>query len=130
VKLAQPFVDLTPTVVSRPVGALTAGGKARMSLNVQNKGNVTINQNVTIKVTLSTDNVGDAADPEVISITKRLSIRAGATKAVPITFTFPTTVAAGTYFLVATIDPANAIAETTVGGESNNILSSESFSIA
>jgi hypothetical protein len=99
------------------------------AVNVKNQGNVTINQNVVIRFTASTDNVGDAADVEVFSITKRLSIKAGAEKAVRVKFTLPASLAAGPYFLVATVDPGNLIAETTVGGESNNILSSESFTI-
>ena len=82
-----------------------------MSLNVQNKGNVAINQNVTIK-RHHLDRQRRRRRPTRRSSRSPsvLSIKAGATKAVPIKFTFPTTLAAGTYFLVATIDPANAIA--------------------
>jgi hypothetical protein len=126
VTLAQPLNDLSVGTVSRPVGALTPNGKAAASVNVVNNGNVTFNQNLSIRLTASSDNAADASDTVITTFTKKVSIKPGATKAVPIKFTFPAALPAGTYFMVVELDPNLTILET----HANNFGSSDSFAVA
>jgi uncharacterized membrane protein len=117
------FIDLRGTV-AKPTGALTPGGKASVTVAVINDGNIPVKSSVTIALAASTDSSG--ANPVAISsITKNLSIKNGATKNVPIKFTFPANLPAGTYFIVATITPLAG--ETS---QSNNTAISDSIAIA
>ena len=114
--LQQPFTDLRATV-TRPIGALTPNGKAAGAVTIINDGNVKISQNVTIQMNASTDQAADPSDASIVTITKRVSISPGKSKNVPIKFTFPASLAAGTYFVTATLDPLGEIVETS---KSNN----------
>ena len=98
-----------------------------MVVNVINDGNVQLTQSVTIRLAASSDASADASDEVITTFTKRLSIKPGATKATPIKFTLPSTIAPGTYFITATIDPLGEIAETS---RSNNTAASGDFAIA
>ncbi|CAA9436724.1 MAG: hypothetical protein AVDCRST_MAG64-3842 [uncultured Phycisphaerae bacterium] len=126
VNLAQPFLDLRATV-GRPSGATTPGGAGLVTVNVINDGNVQLTRPVTIRLAASTDASADPADPVITTFTKRLSVKPGATKATPVKFNYPAGLAAGTYFVTATIDPLGEIAETS---KSNNTAASESVAIA
>ena len=53
----------------------------------------------------------------ITTITKRVSISPGKPKPVPVNFTVPPALAAGTYFITATLDPLGEIVETS---KSNN----------
>ena len=65
-------------------------------------------------------------DPNRVQIATLLSIKTGgASKSVPIKFTFPANLPAGTYVLVATITPLTG--ETS---QSNNTAISDTFAIA
>lgn len=124
--LALPFFDLRGTV-SQPVGSLTPGGAGLIAVNVVNDGNVQLTRPVTIRLAASTDASADASDTVITTFTKKLSIKPGATKRVPVKFTLPATLVAGTYFITATIDPLGEIVETS---KSNNTAASESIAIA
>jgi hypothetical protein len=123
--LALPFFDLRGTV-AQP-GSLTPGGAGSVTVNVINDGNVQLTRPVTIRLAASSDASADAGDAVITTFTKKLSIKPGATKATPIKFTLPSTIAAGTYFITATIDPLGEITETS---KSNNTAASNSLAIA
>ncbi len=126
IDLKQPFIDLTPINVARPVGTLTANGGAVAVVTLKNQGNVKFSNTVAIKLVSSSDPNATGDDVEVTTFSKKLSISAGKTKAAKIKFTFPAGLAAGTYSLIATVDPTNATGDTDT---SNNTGTSATYNL-
>ena len=118
------FIDLRAAAATKPTGSLTPGGAASTTVTVENSSNIPVNQNVTITLSFTTDASG-AGGTQVTQITKKLSIKNGATKNVPIKFTIPANLAAGTYFVKADITALAGETSTT-----NNSVLSESIAIA
>ena len=73
------------------------------------------------KLLASSDDVLGSGDTELITLTKRISLRPGKPRLMPLSFVVPSGVAAGTYRLLVQIDSANAIAES---NETNNVVAS------
>jgi hypothetical protein len=117
VNIAAPFIDLSGTLPAAAKTTLTAGKKAPVSLSLTNSGNV--DAVGTINVALSLRPTGGGADVPLPAVPVKLKLKAGTTKAVKLNAVAPVGTAAGTYFLVASIDSTNAFTES---NEGNNDL--------
>jgi len=115
--VAPPVVDVGGTYRSTP-GTLLAGKKEKLSLSLGNSGNIALVATVNVRVVATTDASG-AGGTELGVIPVRLKIKAASTKSYNLKFFVPPDMAAGSYFLVTTLDSTNALVET---DELNNTL--------
>jgi subtilase family serine protease len=108
--LAPAFVDLSASFLSSAVNPVNRRGVA--TLLVRNDGNTTATGVLSVALAASTDATADAGDaPLGAPVSHRLKLKAGASKRIRLRFVPPSTLAAGQYYLTATLDPANTIAE-------------------
>jgi Tol biopolymer transport system component len=108
-------------VTSLPVAlpSALAGSKAKkVRVLVTNQGNQPALGKATLNLFLSADSILDANDARLFSSAKKLKLKAGASKLMPVKFTYPASGAAGTVFVLSQIDAANVVAESR---EANNI---------
>ena len=122
-----PFVDLSGTFALRPSVVTRGGRPASVALSVLNAGNVTATGPLTISLSASTNADGTGGLVPLVSLTKGLKLKAGASKVFKLKFTAPPQLAAGSYFLTATLDGPGAIDES---DEQNNVVNAQgSFSV-
>lgn len=112
VAVTQPFIDLQPTNATNPAGTLHAGGNATVNVTIKNNGNVAIKKAVAVSVAASTDQTPDPTDRVLATPTRTIKLNPGKSTTLKVPFTFPSDLAAGSYFVTAQVDPTNAIVET------------------
>ena len=112
VTIAAPFVDLTSTLTAP--AAIREGKSAKVSLRVTNNGNDSAKGPILIELSTSASPSGGSPQ-QLVTFTKKISIKAGKSKVLKLKL--PTSLAAGTYFIVSTINADNALTESTL---SNN----------
>ncbi|HTK75952.1 MAG TPA: PQQ-dependent sugar dehydrogenase [Gemmataceae bacterium] len=113
--------DLVPTITT-PLPSLVLGKeRGHVIVRVNNVGNESADRPVAIGLFLSSDGTLDAADPQLVSVTKTLHVKPGAARSFKIKFTYPV-VNDGSYQVLAQADVANAIAES---DETNNVAASD-----
>jgi len=109
--------DLVPTAVSDPPAAVTPGGTFKVTDTVQNQGLVAAAASTT-RYYLSAHPQSSSRDTLLTGSRSVPGLAPGASSAgATVTVTVPSTVALGTYFLLACADDGAAVAET---DESNN----------
>jgi hypothetical protein len=104
-----PVVDLTDKVLAVS-SSVKPGKKAAVSLEVFNTGNVVAAGNLAIE--LQTSDSSDGSDPQAwTTLTQHISIKPNAHVVLRLASAVPAGLAAGQYFVVATVDPSNAFHE-------------------
>jgi Tol biopolymer transport system component len=121
VTLAPPFVDLSGSLGAIPA-TLAAGQRVRLPFTIQNNGNVPAKGTISLKLLASADDEAGTGDSEIVTLIKRINLRPGKPKLLPLSFVMPSTIAAGDYKLLVQIDSGSAITET---NEVNNVVASE-----
>jgi uncharacterized delta-60 repeat protein len=107
VNVAPPFVSLAGTDLSTP-STFTPGKPVAATFTLTNDGNIPAKGPITVDVILSSDQT--AADGTIIDPAKLVvSLPAGKSKPNRITFKLPSTITAGSYYLIAVIDPTDSI---------------------
>jgi hypothetical protein len=119
VNIAAPFVDLAGALPAPAKTTLTAGKKAPVSLSLTNAGNVDATGTINVALALRPAGGGEA-DVPLPAVPVKLKLKAGTTRPVKLNAVAPVGTAAGTYFLVASIDSTNAITESIEGN--NDLL--------
>ena len=124
-------IDLTGTFANGTVAgqSLTRGRRASALLDVANTGNVPASGRLEIAVRLIADGAGanaPATDAGVVRVKVKLS--PGVSKRLKLKFTPPADLAAGTYRLQATIDPAGTFAD--VDAANNVVVSGGTYAVA
>ncbi len=99
-------VDLSATAAA---ATGRAGKRASVVLRVHNAGSVTAAGPVSFAVSLSGGSLTAAVT--LPAVTHAVSVKAGATKAVPVPFTVPAGLAAGTYTVTVTLSPTTTPAD-------------------
>ncbi|QOV88919.1 choice-of-anchor tandem repeat GloVer-containing protein [Humisphaera borealis] len=99
---------------------LKAGKKGKITLTLTNGGNVAISSAVAITIT-GAPNGNLLAREAIDTVTKKIALKAGQTKKFTLSYLVPANLAAGQYSIVADLDTAGAIAETS---ETDNLLDS------
>jgi subtilase family serine protease len=126
VTVAPAFVDLSGSLGTIPT-TLVAGQRVRLPFTIQNNGNVPAKGAMTVRLLASSDDVLDTNDTEIISLPKKISLRPGKPRLLPLSFTMPSTLASGNYRLIVQIDSANTIVES--NDTNNNAVSGTAFSV-
>lgn len=118
VQVVQPYVDLTSRIArlpARPIEIPAAGLHAKpyhMTIDVTNQGTGVANGQVTFTVYLAEDGSLDSgAIPVKVSLPSRVRIEPGKTVPVTVNFTPPSSVAAGSYYVLAQVKATRGIAE-------------------
>lgn len=96
VRIAAPFVDLTPTVQS----VASKKGKPKSSITLQNLGNQTATGNVTL--TLSAVPEAGGASVAIGTVTRSVTVKSGAAKKVNLSMSLPPAITGGNYRLEVT----------------------------
>ncbi len=126
--VAEAHVDLTGSVdlaklPDDPIG----GDKAKISVDIQNLGNVAVNGSMNIDLFLSSDDVWDENDVLMASTeSAKIRLKPGQEKAVNISTTLPVGVETDDYYVLARINSPVTIEESDYA---NNILMSDLFSL-
>ncbi len=109
VAIAPAFVALTGSGLS--VGTVASGGSAVAALDVTNGGNVTAHGTTSVVLYLSSD--GTLADATLLdTVPLVVGLAAGKSHPSKLKFTVPTSAVAGTYTLLAVVDPAHSLGTT------------------
>jgi glucose/arabinose dehydrogenase len=115
--------DLTLTLADpqrMPTSALTGTG-SRARVRISNASETAATGVANVGLYLSADEYLDPGDPLVAMIPRKLRLRPGGAQTLSLPFTFPESVGAGSYRLLAWADAGKAVAERT---ETNNVASS------
>lgn len=121
VTIAAPFVDLTPAFAATVPATLPAGRNATFTLTITNAGNVPARGALPTAFTASTDNAASTSDITLGTAGPRVNIAPGKSKRVRFRVGLPGTIAAGQYFVLASINQGGAIPESNAG---NNVAAS------
>jgi hypothetical protein len=117
--VAAPFVDLTGSI-SRGIvgGTVRPAGETSATLLVQNAGNFAARGPASVALFASADTTLDSNDDApLVTRALRLNLKPGAARAYRLRFALPANLAAGSYYLAASVDSANQIVEAV---ETNN----------
>ena len=117
VAIALPVVDLVPTVGSPARGSFTIGRRTSVPITIVNNGNVPASGIITIDLFASGDNLIDAGDLPLASVTKKIRLRNGQSRPIRVSFVVPANLTAGEYFVTTNVDSAGVIQES---DETNN----------
>jgi RHS repeat-associated protein len=109
---AEPGPDLTVEVTGNLPDSVIGGKKRKLKARVTNAGDARMRKSrVNVEFYLSTDSVLDASDRLIGSKSKRFELKAGKRKTIEGKFRLPSDLADGTYFILAVVDPNDAIDE-------------------
>ena len=113
VSLVQPVIDVAGSIVAQPiypvlmVGRRAGMGTARVALS--NAGNVPTRGAINVTLYASSDGMIDASS-QVIGTGRALRVAAGKSKVVTVGLSVPYSVAAGSYTLLAQVNPPRGVA--------------------
>jgi hypothetical protein len=125
IRIAAPFVDLSGTFAPVPA-TLTRGKRARLSLTVNNAGNVNAKGTIPVTVAVSSD-PGGAGATTIATVNAKLSLKANASRTLKFNFTLPAEAPAGAQFFVVTLGSLPAPAESNV--TNNTVLSATAVTL-
>jgi len=128
ISVAPPAVatgpDLTAKVATPTGGGVIAGAKGKTKVTITNGGTEIASGAIKIELLASTNSVLDGSAVAIGSFgVKKLKLKPGASMTVPVSFTWPTSLATGSYFTLVSADSTNVIGET---NETNNVAASAS----
>jgi hypothetical protein len=102
VTIAAPFIDLALAAPTGLAASVTAGKKSKLTVPVQNLGNILAKGTATLTLAASTDGTANGAI-QVATANVKVSIKPGATKNTKVSFTVPAGFATGSYTLFVTL---------------------------
>jgi uncharacterized delta-60 repeat protein len=103
--------DLTASFQSALPAAAKAGATGHLTLRISNIGDAIATGRIKIALFTSSNGTLSAGDTPFVTIRANLRLRARHSTNVRLTFKYPTTLAAGSYFILASVDSTNVIAE-------------------
>lgn len=122
VQTVQPFADLAGGGVTTPP-ALARGKSATVSVSMSNRGNIAIKGSVPLQFLASPDWTLASAFAISGPGTVKVNLAPGATGSYAAKIAVPTTLPAGSYFLLVQLDPGNALGDPNLA---NNLVTSSS----
>lgn len=124
ITLTDPFVNLTPTVVTQPATTLPRGGQGRMTIEIANEGNVFARGETEIDIYASADGTLSDGDIDVLieTISTRLNIKPGGSVRRVIRFDVPGDLAISPAIFIARVNPDGQIVERDL--QDNNAVTS------
>jgi hypothetical protein len=118
--IAAPRIDLAAISVKPPPLA-RIGKRLQAVLTLLQAGNIPIAGNVPVQLFLSTSQTVDAGSIDLGTVAGHASILAGRKGVLRLTATIPSSVTAGQYFVIASVDPQNTLGDSNTG---NNVVAS------
>lgn len=115
VTIAPAFVDLSATGVGTPTrGSISIGRRTSVPVTIQNLGNspATGLLKIDLYASANGDTIIDAGDILIGTVTKRLRLKNGQSRAIRVNLPVDASLPAGQYFVTAVINNPAAIAET------------------
>jgi hypothetical protein len=103
-----------------------AGSKITSSVKVENTGSTTITKTVDVTELLTTDGTASSAIGVLKTVPVKLNLKSGKSQTVPLSFTYPSTTATGSYKVVAVVDSTNLVPES---NKLDNVFSSSAIQI-
>jgi len=113
--------DLTASFMSAVPSAAVGGSRGELTLHLSNIGQAVAGSVIEIALFASPDGTIAADDSPFATIPQRINLRAGHSTNVKLKFDYPSNLASGKYFIVASVDSTNVIVES---NESNNFAAS------
>lgn len=111
--------DLSASVQVQPASSAIGGSNGKLKMSINNAGPATFSGPVQIALFASGDGALHPADTAFATITtSTLKLKKGAWKTLLLPFTFPSSLPDGNYFILASTDSSNAVAES---NEANNV---------
>lgn len=117
VTIAAPFVDLSGSFATPFPTAAVRGRKLSVPLLIQNAGNIPAAGTINVAIASSLTTEAPLGAPS-ITVPVKLKLKAASSKVVRLKLTVPDALTPDSYFLIATIDSTNVLAET---DETNNV---------
>ncbi|HEX8913905.1 MAG TPA: hypothetical protein VF796_16265 [Humisphaera sp.] len=116
-------VDVVPAITASLPAAVVGGQKAKASASVvvTNGGTGLLNGKVTVTLYASTDAAVDAGDAQLLTVTKKLKLKAGKAKTLKLKIKSFPAVADGAYFVVASVAGADGVTD---ANTANNVVAS------
>jgi uncharacterized delta-60 repeat protein len=124
VTVAPPFVALSGAI--SVAGAVKPGKSASAVATVANGGNIQAAGALEVALSARPAGTSGSADLALQTVAVKVKIKPGGTSRVRLRFLVPSTLAAGTYSLVAQLDPNNAFGESALP---NPIVSATTFTV-
>jgi hypothetical protein len=109
IALGAPFIDLAALSLNAPASA-RVGRHIAVALKIQNTGNARVNRAVPISIGISTSPTGAAATT-LATFAPRVSLTPGEKRTGTLVVRLPISLPVGTYYLVGTVDPNNALGQ-------------------
>jgi len=109
--VAEPVIDLAGAVVKNIDKPVAPGGTTVVAVGVQNLGNVATNSPLDVSVFASTDSTSSDDDILLQLRTTNVKIKPQAGKTIRVPIRLPSTLAPGSYFVVAKVDSSAQIPE-------------------
>ncbi len=100
VSIAAPIVDLDAKALQKST-AVNPGHRKSIEIRITNTGNFTASGVLTLNLYSSTDTTLDASDPMILSFGRRIALRPARSMLVNLRFVAPSSLAAGSYNLIA-----------------------------
>jgi hypothetical protein len=122
--VAPPFVALSGAI--SVAGAVKPGKSASAVATVANGGNIQAAGALEVALSARPAGTSGSADLALQTVAVKVKIKPGGTSRVRLRFLVPSTLAAGTYSLVAQLDPNNAFGESALP---NPIVSATTFTV-
>lgn len=116
--------DLTASFVGAFPASVLSGSKGKGKLRIINQGAAISSSGTQVSLYASSDPALSGGDTLITTFsTGPLKLKSGGSKVIPINFSFPSAIADGSYFLLASVDSSNQIMES---DESNNTTATAS----
>lgn len=110
--------DLTDSFVGAFPTSVLTGAKSKGKLRIVNQGAALTSSGLQVALFTSSDSAFNAGDSQFATLsTGPLKLKAGGSKVISIQFTYPSGIADGNYFIIASVDATNQVMES---DESNN----------
>lgn len=107
----QGLLELLPVIVGTLPPSVIDGTRGRANIRIYSFGPDSLHSALRVRLFLSEDTTLDSTDTLITETNKALRIAVNASKTLKLKFNYPS-VADGSYYLLAQIDPLNALEET------------------
>jgi uncharacterized delta-60 repeat protein len=117
IAVAAPFVDITGPSPATPTNP-AAGAKVSIPLTLTNEGNSLAKGTVTVTVIVAADTTPASDDTTILTKALKVSLKAGVSKTFKLAALLPSTLAAGTYYLLI----STTVSGFTDADDTNNLI--------
>lgn len=121
VTIDAPFITLAGALT--PPGQVTAGKSTSLLLSLANDGNIAAQGTTDIQIFASSDQSLDSGDVDIETIAKHVNLKPGKSVSYRLPLKVPSSVPAGTYYLIAKTSTAGSVPAETFVAQSQTVIS-------